>query len=49
MTKEFLHADSHATLELGSYSRHASRMLSLMKSHNLSGCPALTLSDVNRK
>lgn len=49
ITNVFLHADSHATLEFGSYSKHASKTLSLIKSHNLSGWPALTLSEVNKK
>ena len=38
---------SQATLEYGSFSKYASNTLSEIKSHNLSGCPSVTLSDVN--
>src|SRR3954471_20573784 len=36
---------SHATRACGSCARWASRIESAMKSHTLSGCPSLTLSD----
>jgi hypothetical protein len=46
---EFLTALSQATLELGSWVRHASKTESEMKSHNLSGCPLVTFSEVKKK
>lgn len=38
----------HATYELGSWAKHASRTASETKSHNLSGCPSFTDSELNK-
>ena len=37
---------STATLEFESCFKHSSKIVSEIKSHNLSGCPSVTLSDV---
>ena len=39
---------STATLEFSSCSKQASKILSEIKSHTLSGCPSVTLSDVKK-
>lgn len=44
-----LAATSHATLLSGSPYKQASNILSLIMSHNLSGCPSPTLYDGNKK
>src|SRR5512135_2128317 len=49
MTKPVLVAVSQATREYGSCSRQASSTPSLIWSHNLSGCPSVTDSEVNSK
>lgn len=42
-------AVSHATLDMGSAARHASRTASDTWSQSLSGCPSLTDSEEKRK
>src|SRR5699024_10401043 len=39
---------SQATWEWGSFSKRASKMASAIWSHTLSGCPAVTLSEVKK-
>jgi hypothetical protein len=39
---------SMATLEFGSWDKQASKIESDIKSHILSGCPSVTLSDVKK-
>src|SRR5262245_34403721 len=48
-TNPVLHAVSHATRAFGSSARCASRMASETWSHNLSGCPSVTDSEVKRE